>query len=224
VRAQWDRRFGPARLHLAGGGLFTAVDPRPGSSVHQALGFLAAAYSAVHSRGLSYLEEGVSLHGESGGGGGGDSFRRYGGDLTLGLGHDDDGLRLSLRRDRASGTPRPFDLVQVGGYGGSLLPESALAGRIAVPALPTGTLLGRDYLGERAELRLGLLPVPLFFERHRMDSGGWLRLAGLEWRFATAPLPIARIPAVDVWVGAARMFDAPFKGDTRLWLVTVLRP
>jgi hypothetical protein len=140
------------------------------------------------------------------------------------VGHDEDGLRLTVRRDRASGTPRPFDLVEVGGYGSSLLPESALAGRVAVPALPAGTLLGRDYLGERAELRLGFLPAPLFFERHRMDSGGWLRLAGLEWRFSLAPLPIVRIPAVDVRVGAARVFDAPFKGDTRLWLVTVLRP
>jgi hypothetical protein len=222
VRAEWDRRFGVARLSLAGGGLFAAVDPRQGDAVHAVLGFLAAGYHAVHRRGLSSLEEGVRLHGESSGGG--DSFRRYGGDLTLGAGHDEDGLRLTVRRDRASGTPRPFDLVQVGGYGSSLLPESALAGRIAVPALPAGTLLGRDYLGERAELRLGFLPAPLFFERHRMDSGDWLRLAGLEWRFSLAPLPIVRIPAVDVRVGAARVFDAPLKGDTRLWLVTVLRP
>jgi hypothetical protein len=161
----------------------------------------------------------VSLHGESG-----SSFRRYGGGLILGLGNGEDGLRLSVRRDRTSGTPRPYDLVQVGGSGSSLLPESALAGRVAVPALPVGTLLGRDYLGERAELRLGFLPAPLFFERHRMDSGAWLRLAGLEWRFSLAPQPVVRIPAVDFRVGAARVFDAPFKGDTRLWLVTVLRP
>ncbi len=223
VRVEWDRRLGPARVRLAGGGLFTAIDPRLGESVHRTLGFLDAGYAAVHSRGLSYLEERAHLHGESGGGDG-DSFRRYGGDLSLGLGHDDDGLRVSVTRDRVGGSPRPFDLVGVGGYGGSLLPDSVLAGRIAVPALPAGTLLGRDFLGERAELRLGFLPVPLFFERLRMDSGDWLRLAGLEWRFATSALPIARIPAIDVRVGAARVFDAPFKGDTRLWLVTVLRP
>jgi hypothetical protein len=223
VRAEWNRRFGSARVRLAGGGLWSAIDPRFGNSVHRTLGFLDAGYGAVHSRGLSYLEERVHLHGESGGGGG-DSFRRYGGDLALGVGRDDDGLRVSVTRDRVSGSPRPFDLVEVGGYGGSLLPESALFSRIAEPALPTGTLLGRNFLGERAELRLGFLPAPLFFERLRMDSGDWLRLAGLEWRFATSPFPIARIPAIDVRVGAARVFDAPLKGDTRLWLVTVLRP
>jgi hypothetical protein len=57
-----------------------------------------------------------------------------------------------------------------------------------------------------------------------MGSGRWLRLAGFEWRFATAPFPIVRLPAVDVRVGAARVFDAPLRGDTRLWLITVLRP
>jgi Tol biopolymer transport system component len=223
VRAEWDRQFGPARLRLAGGGLWTAIDPRGGETANRTLGFLDAGSWTSQSRGLSYLEEGLSFHGESGSSGGA-SFRRYGGNLTLGLGRDDDGLRLSVRRERASGTPRAYDLVQVGGYGTSLLPDSALAGRVAVPALPAGTLLGRNYLGERAELRLGFLPAPLFYERHRMDSGNWLRLAGLEWRFALDPQPIVRIPAIDFRVGAARVFDAPLKGDTRLWLVTVLRP
>ena len=226
VRAEWNRRFGSRFLSLAGGGLFTRVDPREGETTHRTLGFLDLRASAFQGRGRSYLEEGVRLHGESGDAGdaGGGSFRRYGGDLTLGLGHEDDRLRLTVRRERASGALRPYDLVQVGGYGSSLLPDSALAGRVAVPALPAGTLVGSDYLGERAELRLGFLPVPLFFERHRMANGDWLRLAGLEWQLASLPLPIARLPAVDLRVGAARVFDAPLKGDTRWWLVTVLRP
>jgi Tol biopolymer transport system component len=223
VRAEWDRRFGPARLRLAGGGLYAAIDPRLGESANRALGFLDLRYRAVHSRGRSSLEEGVHLHGESGAAGG-DSLHRYGGDLTLGVGHESDRLLFTFRRDRASGTPRPYDLLQVGGFGSSLTPESALAGRVAVPALPAGTLLGRDYEGERAEFRLSLFPAPLFFERHRMDNGDWLRLAGLEWRFSTPPLPLGRIPAFDLRVGAARVFDPPFKGETRWWLVTVMRP
>jgi len=40
----------------------------------------------------------------------------------------------------------------------------------------------------------------------------------------TPPTPVIRLPALDVRVGAARVFDAPLKGDTRWWLVTVLRP
>jgi hypothetical protein len=113
-----------------------------------------------------------------------------------------------------------------------LLPESALSNRIAVPALPVGTLLGEDHEGQRAELKLSFLPAPVFYERHRLWSSGrprgdWLSLAGLEYRFNFGPLTVGRLPVLDLRVGVARILEDPnrtLEDDTRWWLITVWRP
>jgi hypothetical protein len=89
--------------------------------------------------------------------------------------------------------------------------------------------VGQEHEGERAELSFGFLPVPLFYERHRLWDergfrGGWLSLAGLEWRFSLDPLPIGRVPALDVRIGVARVLDEPLEDDTRWWLTAVWRP
>jgi len=57
----------------------------------------------------------------------------------------------------------------------------------------------------------------------------WLSLAGLEWRFSTGPLPIGRIPALDLRLGVAKILDTPdpdhrLDDDWRWWLTTVVRP
>jgi hypothetical protein len=100
--------------------------------------------------------------------------------------------------------------------------------------LPAGALLGERHLGERAELSLGFLPAPVFFERHQMDGGDWLSLAGMEWRWSTGPIPAGRVPALDFRVGIARILDIPadipadlarLDGDRwRWWLSAVWRP
>jgi hypothetical protein len=93
-----------------------------------------------------------------------------------------------------------------------------------------GTLAGEEHEGQRAELALGLLPAPLFFERHRLWSGNrgeWLSLAGLEWRFSLAPIPLGRVPALDFRLGVARILEDPsleLEDETRWWAVAVWRP
>ena len=97
-----------------------------------------------------------------------------------------------------------------------------------------GALLGTDHLGERVELDAPFLPAPIFYERHRVWSPGgelhgsdWLTLAGLEYRFHLDPLPIGRLPALDLRVGVARVLDDPFgefRDSTRWWLITTWRP
>ncbi|HXO19309.1 MAG TPA: hypothetical protein VOA87_05205, partial [Thermoanaerobaculia bacterium] len=220
ARARWRRRLGPAELSLSAGGL------RSHGSDHS-LAFLDALYGGRRSRGLWWSDEEARAHWEHGRTDG-DSWDRYGGTLALGVGHGEDGIVLSYRRDGSAGTLRPGDRFELGGSPSSILPESALAGRILVPALPLGTMLGAEHEAERAEIQLGFLPAPLFYERHRLwsagEKGDWLALTGLEWRFALGPQPIARLPAVDLRLGVARVLDPPFKGDTRWWLVTVLRP
>jgi WD40-like Beta Propeller Repeat len=167
--------------------------------------------------------------GRTGGGGGG--WWRYGGDLALSARSEGARLELFFRRDGSHGIERTFDLYQLGGAASSLLPPAALASRIVQPALPAATLLGAEHESERAELGFGFLPVPLFYERHRLWGGllsrpAEITLAGLEYRTATAPVPLVRLPGLELRVGAARVFSAPApeKDQTRWWLATVWRP
>jgi hypothetical protein len=163
-----------------------------------------------------------------------DRWDRWGGSARLNLDHGAMGLSVSWRRDTAGGTFRAFDLYQLGGPETSLLPRTATANLVAVPGLPFGTLTGTEHEGQRAELRLGFLPAPLFYERHRLwvdgsPRGGWLTLAGLEWRRSIGPLPIVRVPLLDVRIGVARVLAEPtaveiLDGDTRWWVTAVWRP
>lgn len=152
--------------------------------------------------------------------------------LDLGLGRSDTGLRLRWRREELSGRRPAGELLRLGGTASSLLPRSVLAGRIVAPALPAGTLAGDTYEGQRAELSLGFLPVPLFAERHRLGfgtAGDWLTLAGLEGRWTIAPIPLVRLPALDVRAGVATVLEEPFatelfEDDLRWWATVVWRP
>ena len=235
LRAEWDRRWRAGGLSVAAGGLWSRVDPEvaaglasePGEPFDQAMGFATVAESGAARFGRWRLEQSARVHAqiaESDGGG----WERAGGAVTLGVARDDSRLAATYRRDSSSGDLRFGDLFQLGGAASSLLPRSALANRIVVPALPAGTLLGEDYEGWRAELD-GLLPAQLFWESHRLWSSGlkstdWFTLAGLEWRFETPPVPLARLPALDLRVGVAQTFDEPFEDETRWWVSVVARP
>ena len=86
--------------------------------------------------------------------------------------------------------------------------------------------------GYRKGLHINFLPAPLFYERHRLwdrdgSRGDWLSLAGLEYRFTLGPLPIGRLPLIDLEAGVAYVLDDPtgrLENDTRWWLITVVRP
>ncbi len=233
LRAAWDRQFGPARVHLAGGGLREHLEPRVGPPADETVAFLSGRAAADLSRDRWHLVPSVGGHWEDLAGGSGlagSDWRRHGADLGLGLRHGGDRLTLSYRRDSASPGAGFLEAYHLGGFASDLLPESAEANRIASPALPEDTLVGLNHEGERAELQLGAFPLPLFYERHRLwfgddrGRGSWLDLAGLEWHFSTAPIPVGRVPALDFHVGAARILSAPYRGTTRWWLTTVLRP
>ncbi len=236
LRAAWERRLGAAGVDLEGGVLWSRTDPRLGTDADETVAFAEAAYGAEKSRDEWSLTPTVWTHWErgDGSGDGGDGWERYGGQVGLAVAHESESLALSWRRDDSGGTFRPFQLFEVGGVGSSLLPRSALANRIRVPALPVGTLHGFAYEGQRADLQLGFFPAPLFYERHRIGDGAghfgdWLTLAGLEWTFALDPQPIGRIPGLNLTVGVARILDSPlpgqlYEGDTRWWLSLVMRP
>ncbi|HVR98504.1 MAG TPA: hypothetical protein VMW27_17955, partial [Thermoanaerobaculia bacterium] len=227
LAAGWDRLWSGGGFNLDGRFLWNEVEPQGGDTLQQDIASLAGGLYGQRRWGSWRLEHGIGARYESGRTDG-DGWSRFGAGLRLGLGHDDTRLRLSWRRDGSQDLVRPFDLYQLGGPETSLLPESALGGRIAVPALPVGTLLGQEHEGQRIEL-LGLLPVPLFYERRRLwnegaPRGDWLELAGLEWRLSVDPIPIARTLSLDLRAGVAYGLAGPFEDETRGWLIAVWRP
>ena len=226
LSARWDRVWSGGALRLDGRTLFGQV-----GSLDQEIASLSAGAALFRRRGSWWLETGIAAV-QEGGNTDGDGWSRSTGHARFTLAHDDTRLSLSWRRGTSSDVRQAFDLFQLGGSETSLLPESALAGRVFVPALPAGTLLGEEHEGQRAELALGFLPAPIFFERHRLWSrggprGDWLSLAGLEWRWSIAPIPLGRVPGLDVRLGVAWILEDPsleLEDETRWWAVTVWRP
>lgn len=234
LSASWDRRWSGARLILRTAALSEEIEPRSlGESAHRSLGSLSAGWTGRRQWGGFRMTSRAGVHWETGQTDGA-SWRRYGGSARLDLDQSKTGLTFAWRRDGSSGAFPLIDRYQVGGPESSVLPRTATSSLIAEPALPFGVLTGEEHESQRAELRLGLLPAPVFWERHRVwdggtPRGGWLTLAGLEWRFSLDPLPIGRVPALDFRIGVARILDEPFpeetlEGDTRWWLTAVWRP
>ena len=227
----WQRSGG--RFSFAGRALWDRIDPTGDQALDQRLASLAGDWAGYSRFGpLWRLQPSLSAHYEAGSSEGTGGWSRYGGTVQLGISHQSYRLGLSWRRDNSRGLDRDLDRYQLGGSEISLLPESALSNRVAVPALPAGTLLGDEHEQQRAELAMGFLPAPLFYERHRLWSrdgakGDWLSLAGFQYRFNLGPIPIGRLPALDLELGVARILDDPtgrLKNDTRWWLITVVRP
>lgn len=226
LAAGWWWRSRTLRVELAGGALVGAVDPRVGEVGGQRLGFAHASFRHARSRELWRLSEAAEAHLEAGATAG-DGWARFGGRLEAGVEREAVGLSFAWRRDWAEDAESQADRLQLGGVFGSTLPRSVLAGRVPVPALPAGTAVGDRYEGQRAELRLG--PLPLFAERHRMWSadqrpGAWLVLVGVEARLSLEPLPLVGLPGLELRAGVARILDEPFENKTNWWLATAFRP
>jgi WD40 repeat protein len=224
---------GGGRFSFAGRALWNRLDPMGDQATDQRLASLTGAWAGYRRSGpLWRFQPGLSAHYEAGNTAGAGGWSRYGGTAQLGISHQSDRLDLSWRRDGSRDVTRSSDLYQLGGSEVSLLPPSALSNRLAVPALPVGTLLGEEHEAQRAELVLSFLPAPLFYERHRLWNrdearGDWFSLAGLVYRFTLGPMPIGRLPELDLEVGVARILDDPagrLKNDTRWWVITVIRP
>jgi Tol biopolymer transport system component len=233
LSASRDWRWSGGALSLAGRVLGDQVSPATRrEDLDQRLLSLTGAWAGSRRWGSWRVEPVLSAHYEAGHTGEAGSWARWGGLGRLAVSHGSDRLALSWRRDSSRDVAFDFDGYQLGGAEVSLLPESALSNRILVPALPVGARVGTDHEGQRAELTLGFLPAPVFYERHRVwgfgePRGDWLSLAGLEYRFRLGPMPIVRVPAFDLRVGVARILDDPFREferSTRWWLVTAWRP
>lgn len=207
-----------ARLGVAWSSLETADD----ASLDQALSFLRIEHRSRQRIGSWRFEQGLGLMADWGETEG-DGWTRAGGKARFSAGHELGALAVAWSRREASGAALPIDRLQLGGVAGSLLPPSLAGGRIFVPALPAGTRTGDDHEGQRLELRWNAWPVTFFYERHRLWSDGspvegWLALRGAELSFSQGPLPLLRLPAVDLSLGVAEILDPPFEGEWEGWL------
>jgi hypothetical protein len=135
------------------------------------------------------------------------------------------GLALAGTIGGTNAPPGSLEGFAVGGVDPLLLDPGVVSQRVAMPALPAGTLRGDAVRTARAEL-LGALPLRPFFWMGSVDGDelGWYRVAGLELEGDAEGLPHLRLPSVRFRLGLARTLSEPDKGDWRGWAVVGYRP
>ena len=226
LEGTWQRQWRAGVLEVGGGAYVGRVEPAGGESLGQRVGSVSARMTETPSRGLWRFPASFDARFDAGRTGE-DSWRRVSGALEVGALRKGTGLTLSWRRASVRDAGSDLDRLQLGGVSSSIMPDAVLAGRILVPSLPAGTLIGEEYEGQKASLLIGGLP--LFFARDRMWNrdqarGNWLRLVGLEWDLASGPVPLVRLPGFHVTVGVAHILDQPFEDVTQGWIGLAWRP
>jgi hypothetical protein len=194
LRGVWTRRGPQSRLTLEGGAL------------SREFAFASASLVTQQVRGLLRVEENGRVEVD-------DGHAR----AIAGVGVRKGAMRIAARYQHDRGD------VTLGGLASSVLPRSAYAHQVLDPALPLATLAGNGYDGWRIESTVPLLPFTAFYQRHELGATR-LSVAGLELTLASEPLPILKIPALDLTLGAARILDAPLRGRTNWWLGMRWRP
>ena len=212
---------------VAAGGIVAQLEPDAAVARPLRVAFLAAGVQARPSRGPWHARYAGRLRLDAGRTGD-DEWRRIGVMAQAGAGYARSSLLFTYDRRDVNGMPSRFDLLQAGGVLGTVAPPAFASGRIDVPALPAAALAGERYERQRLDVR-AVVRLPVFLERHRVwnrggTPGEWLRIVGTEVSFATGPIPLVRLPAPALRVGAARVLDAPFRGEHRVWASLSWRP
>ncbi|MEA2463969.1 MAG: hypothetical protein QOJ98_1716 [Acidobacteriota bacterium] len=195
LRGLWTYRFPRSRLTLEGGAL------------SDDLLVAAAGFATRQTLGRSRVEESIRVDVDE------DHYR-----AVAAASFHSGSLRIAARYQHDDGTR-----LALGGLSSSILPRSAYAHRVLDPAIPVAILEGDDYDGWRIESTVPLLPFTAFYQHHEI-GGASLSLAGVEVELDSSPNPILNLPGLDVTAGAAYLFDAPLKGDTKFWLGMRWRP
>lgn len=223
LRGSWSARAPRRTLALSGGALVSRVRATGGDDwLSRNSSFVNGALRVHQLLGATRFEEELRLGGESGETDG-DAWYALRGALQLGV--KGGGYAFRVRHDRRSthDAPTSIDLLALGGLPSSIVPRSAFSTRVFDPALPTGTLISDRYEGVRAEATIPLLPMTLFFQRHRLRDDS-LRVVGLEWTANSDPIPLGKLPAFDFTLGVAKVLDAPLKDRTSWWIGLRWRP
>jgi len=251
--SMWDRRregvsldlakqwtFSSNRLSLKAGGLFekrgqAGEDPRQGRRLTY------GEWRADHEHAMGTWEflAGAAVRevwGETETGGGWEGWTSDHWQARLGLRNNETSLTIAYERSTLYGVPvhetgiivgTPIESLTLGGMETTLLPRAAQFNTILDPVFMDSQFAGDHYEGWNARLTIGGLP--LFYERQRVwtfpaPGGAWVGAAGLEWALASGPLAIVNMPGFDLTLGAARILDAPMKGETKYWLGLSWKP
>lgn len=194
LRAKWSWY----RLTVEGGHLARSAGGTPA--------FLSAAYALRQVRGPWRIEETLRIEVD-------DEHAR----AVLGAAIRSGSFRIAARWQHDEGD----DLV-LGGLPSSLLPRSAYARRVLDPALPVAALTGNDYDGWRIESTVPGMPFTAFYQRHELGAAQ-LSVYGLEVKLNSDPMPLGKVPGLDVTAGVARA-DTNCGRDTNWWLGMRWRP
>jgi hypothetical protein len=156
------------------------------------------------------------------------SWSRARGGASIGLAAGGRALEVSIDAG-STGSSTPWqEQFEIGGARSSLQPEAARSNLVEAPALPAGILRGSSFASARVDLRAGGWLPALFAQRIDVDvdSGDdGVSIAGLEWVLAVASMPVARVPALELRAGAARVVDdGLLEDETSVWLTMRWKP
>jgi hypothetical protein len=212
LRAAWQGTWPQHAVSLQSGALSVRDD-----GLTRTLLFVDSSLRCRQVTGGATFSEELQLAGESGNG------AHHGRVVATGRGRFG-GLRLGLQAQRDEGSGRP---LRLGGVATSILPESFMADRLLDPALPYAAMAGDRYAGLRGEVIMSGLTA--FWQRHDLGGGGRLSLAGVSAELTSPPVPLVKLPALDLTVGVARLLDEPSAGRiaggrTRGWIALKWRP
>jgi hypothetical protein len=230
LRGDWNRLAGSAARVDIGAGLRTgSITPTDATAFDTRAIWARGGYGARPSRGPWHWRHGASALIE-GGQTDGQDWHRLGVGLEAGAGYLQRSLRGVWRRTATRGEPTRFDLVRLGGLADSVTPRSLMHGRVLAPALPVAARAGTDHEMQRLAFAASEPGLALFYERHRVWTGTgahgpWLALAGVEFALDLGPVPLARLPALSLTAGAARVIDRDVTSrPTRAWFGVSWRP
>jgi hypothetical protein len=228
VRGDWDYRQLLWNVAISSGFISQTIDGPGIAAVDQRLAFLTAAHRGTRAFGQLRISESLRLrsaYGETDG----DAWSRNALLVSGDVAHGRNGLALTVEEGSTRGAGHPLDRMTLGGGQSSLVPVASVTNRVLASALPIGSAAGDAFQRQRADLRSGVLPVTLFYERFRLWNDGagrgeWTGTAGAEISFATRPQPLLRVPGLEFRLGAGRILDAPLKDENVWWLTTAWRP
>jgi hypothetical protein len=207
-----------ARLGASGGRLEREATDRE----TRQLAFVEAGAFA-HFGARAYLRPALDLHGSLGQTDG-QSWRRAIATAQLQAGRGALGIGTAATFGAVGGEDIPFETFMVGGGIPLVFREVLLPQRLPLPAVPLGTLGGRQILALRARLLLGGFEP--FFWAGSTDHGfrEWYRVAGAEQTLLVGPMPLARLPQLHLTAGLGYPLDEPYRHRLQGYIVAGFRP
>jgi hypothetical protein len=134
------------------------------------------------------------------------------------------GGRLDVLHGGSDGGGAAFERFAIGGWPTPLVDGPVLSQRIAMPALPTGFLMGTHFTTLRASTSFGPVRPFYWIGTTQENLTGWARVAGLDFDYTAAALPAFAIPNVNVRAGAAYSWDDPFRHRVGIYAGVTYRP